>query len=97
MGGARAPVLCFVLVIFSFLCFFGESTEEVRLVGDLFGTGRLEVLYTQNETVRAPVWGSVCSDKFDSADAEVACTHMGRFSEESMKPSFMAEGDGWEC
>jgi len=33
-------------------------------------TGRLEVLYKNQ-------WGTVCSDHFDSRDAEVACRNLG--------------------
>ena len=44
----------------------------VRLAGDnrVSNTGRLEVLHNS-------VWGTVCRDRFDNRDAQVACYMLG--------------------
>ena len=51
----------------------GIADADVRLVGSpLPNEGRLEVKV-------AGVWGTVCDDDFDDADASVACSMFGHF------------------
>ncbi|XP_069137580.1 scavenger receptor cysteine-rich type 1 protein M130-like [Argopecten irradians] len=56
------------------LCFFHTAAlTQVRLVGSLHGRkwdGRVEVYHDG-------VWGSICSDGFDTRDAQVVCRMIG--------------------
>jgi hypothetical protein len=50
---------------------YSHAVPKVRLIGSsLTREGRLEISHNN-------VWGTVCDDNFDSADAQVACNMLG--------------------
>ena len=46
--------------------------EDIRLIGGIY-QGRVEICYNN-------VWGTVCNDAWNQADAEVACRQLGLIS-----------------
>ena len=51
--------------------FIDVPEKPIRLVdGDHSSSGRLDIYYNDE-------WGSICDEKFDRNDAEVACRHLG--------------------
>lgn len=63
------PIIKCIYVLLNSWTFFSET--RVRLFGGTNPSeGRLEVEHTQ-------IWGTVCSDNFDQADAKVICSMLG--------------------